>query len=176
MTQSKPDKWVGVSGSWRAKSSKLDEDLNREVLAALAEGKGIVTGGALRVDYSATEIALSKYPDGSRLKLILPTTLETYAAHYRKRVKEGVITNKKAEALIIQLERVKKLGSLVEDKRNSEVNLETYYLRNSEVVNASDELLAFQVNKSVGTQDTIDKAKAKGIPVKLFSYTVGDEH
>jgi hypothetical protein len=38
--------------------------------------------------------------------------------------------------------------------------------------NASDELIAFQVNDSAGTQDTIDKANAKGIHVTVFTYEV----
>jgi len=172
MNRNKPEKWVGVSGSWRATCAELEEDLKREVSEALAEGKGIVTGGALRVDFEATEIALRQYPDGSHIKVILPTTLKTYSAHYRKRADEGIITHGQAEVLIGQLERVNKLGSLIVDARQNEVNVKTYYLRNAEVVNASDELLAFQVNNSSGTQDTINKAKEKGIPVKVFNYTV----
>jgi hypothetical protein len=172
MNRNKPDKWVGVSGSWRATSSELEKDLRREVSKALANGRGIVTGGALRVDYEATELALEHYPDGSHIKVLLPTTLEVYAAHYRKRADEGVITHEQAEKLINQLERVNILGSLVVNTEYTEVNVDTYYLRNTDVVDASDELLAFLVNNSEGTQDTIDKAKAKGIPVKVFSYTV----
>jgi hypothetical protein len=103
---------------------------------------------------------------------MLPTTLEVYTAHYRKRADEGVITREQAEKLVQQLKLVNKLGSLIVNPANQEVNKDTYYLRNTEVVSASDELLAFQVNKSSGTKDTIDKARAKGIPVKLFTYTI----
>ena len=53
--------------------------VHNEVAAALAAGKSIVTGGALGTDYWPTEVALSIDPD--RLKVILPTSLETYAAH-----------------------------------------------------------------------------------------------
>jgi hypothetical protein len=165
-------KWIGVSGSWRNTSRELEQDLRHEVVAALKRGDGIVTGGALNVDYIATDLALKHYPDGSHIKVIIPTTLETFAAHYRERSDEGVITQGQAEELITQLTLVNKLGSLVETPANSEVNKGTYYLRNTEVVNASDELLAFQVNKSGGTQDSIDKARAKGIPVRVFSYSV----
>jgi hypothetical protein len=167
-------KWVGVSGSWRNTSSELYDDLKREVTAVLEKGDGIVTGGALNVDYTATELALQHYPDGSHIKVLLPTTLEVYVAHYRKRADEGVITHEQAEKLIQQLTLVNKLGSLIVDTENQEVTKDTYYLRNTEVVNASDELLAFQVNDSAGTQDTIDKAHAKGIPVKVFQYTTED--
>lgn len=165
-------KWIGVSGSWRNTCPELEEDLKREITVALENGDGIVTGGALNVDFTATEIALQHYPDGSRIKVMLPTTLEVYTAHYRKRAEEGVITHEQAEKLIYQLELVNKLDSLVINPAHREVTKDTYYLRNTEVINASDELLAFQVNNSAGTQDTIDKAKKKGIPVKLFTYVV----
>lgn len=165
-------KWVGITGSWRKSCPELEHDLAREIRAELERGNGIVTGGALGVDYAATAIALDYAPDGSRLKVILPTTLEMYASHYRKRATEGVITPAMAENLIAQLELVHKLNALTVDTQQTEVNQKTYYLRNTEVMKASDAMLAFQVNTSAGTQDTIDKARERGIPVKIFSYTV----
>jgi hypothetical protein len=45
-----------------------------------------------------------------------------------------------------------------------------HYLRNQDVVDAADELLAFQVNASAGTQDTVDKAWIKGIPIGVFAF------
>ena len=50
------------------------------------------------------------------------------------------------------------------------MNVTTYYLRNQDVVDMADELLVFQVNASSGTQDTVDKARMKGIPVVVFTY------
>ena len=79
--------WVGVSGSWRYAPPGLPDAVHREVAAALGAGKNIVTGGALGVDYWATETALGIGP--ARLKVILPTSLATYAAHYRRRAAEG---------------------------------------------------------------------------------------
>ena len=87
--------WVGVSGSWRYTLPGLQEAVHKEVEAALAAGKSIVTGGALVTDYWATEIALSTDP--ARLKVILPTSLVTYAAYYRRRAAEGVISAQQAE-------------------------------------------------------------------------------
>lgn len=164
--------WVGVTGSWRKTSPGLHYDLRHEIQLRLEEGKGIVTGGALGVDYAATSVALNYAPDGSRLKVILPTTLEIYAAHYRRRAQEGVITEQQAERLVQQLETVQRLGALVVNPEETEVNERTYYLRNTEVVNASDEMIAFQVNDSKGTQDAIDKARERGIPVAVFKYFI----
>ncbi|MBI4034622.1 hypothetical protein HY380_01855 [Candidatus Saccharibacteria bacterium] len=164
-------KWVGVSGSWRTTCPELEVDLGREVKSVLDRGDGIVSGGALAVDYEATALSLGRFPDGSRLKVILPTTLDLYAAHYRKRAGEGVITSNQAEKLIKQLELVERVGSLV-PMHYKAVDLKNYFHRNTKVVEESDELLAFQVNASAGVQDTIDKAKDKGIYVKLFTYEV----
>ncbi len=41
-----------------------------------------------------------------------------------------------------------------------QANDESYFARNLWIVEACDEVYAFQVNKSKGTQDTINKAKA----------------
>ena len=87
--------WVGVSGSWRYEPPGLSDAVRHEVAAALRAGKSIVTGGALGVDYWATETALDIDP--ARLKVILPTSLATYAAHYRQRAAEGVISAEQAE-------------------------------------------------------------------------------
>lgn len=166
--------WVGVSGSWRYAVPGLREAVHTEVAAALAAGKSIVTGGALGTDYWATEVALNIDP--ARLKVILPTSLETYAAHYRRRAAEGVISARQAESLIRQLEAVARAGALVEHpERPQVVNVTSYYLRNQDVVDAAEELLAFQVNASAGTQDTVDKARTKGIPVTVFTFEAASD-
>ena len=62
-------------------------------------------------------------------------------------------------------------GALVEHpERPQVVDVSTYYRRNQDVVDVADELLAFQVNDSGGVQDTVDRARAKGIPVVVFTY------
>lgn len=166
-------KWVAISGSWKETSDQVEQDVRREVHKILLGGDGIVTGGALNVDYQATDevLKLKRY---QQIKVFLPTTLSIYASHYRKRATEGVITKQQAEDLIIQLTTLKERNptALIENTENTVVNTDTYFARNTEVVNAADELIAFQVNKSKGVQDTIEKANAKRIPIHLFSYTV----
>lgn len=164
--------WVGVTGSWRNSCVALEQDLEREVLRLLDAGDGIITGGALGVDYKTTDLALRKFPDGSRIKVCLPTPLRVYAAYYQRRASEGVISRQQAKDLVTQLRRLDRLGRVSTNSRVHTVNQASYYLRNSQVVAASNELLAFQVNNSAGTQDTIDKAKQRGIPVRVFRYTI----
>jgi len=140
----------------------------------ISRGDGLVSGGALNVDYIATNEALKLDPTAKRIKIFLPATLEIFSAHYRKRAKEEVITKEQAESLIAQLNKVGQLNpsSIIENKNNKVLDKETYYERNSVVIEAADELIAFYVNKSLGTKDAIEKAHKKGIPVKTFSYTI----
>jgi DNA recombination-mediator protein A len=166
-------KWIGISGSREARQgTKAEEDVRREVAAIISRGDGIVSGGALGIDYFATDEALKLNPSAQQIKIFLPTTLEIYAEHYRSRAEEGVITKDDAEMLIMQLETLKTANaeSLIENPINKVVDKQTYYERNTAVMNASDEILAFKVTNSGGTQDTIDKAKEKGTPVTEFCY------
>lgn len=100
-------KWVGISGSWRYQDNKVEEDVRRVVKDLLTRENGIITGGALGVDYWATDEVL-KRKSWNRLRIVLPTTLDVYSRHYLQRASEGVITQKQATQLINQLELVKK--------------------------------------------------------------------
>lgn len=167
-------KWIAISGGWRKTNNQLEQDVRRTVRDIINSGEGIVSGGALGVDYIVTDEILNLNPSADKIRIYLPTKLEIYARHYRKRANEGVITYKQAQDLIAQLEKVKQANkkSLIENTSNTVVNTETYYKRNSKVIESADELIAFHVNKSAGTQDAINKAKKRGIPVKRFEYQI----
>lgn len=166
-------KWIGISGS-RQTNQKVEDDVRREVDMILKRGDGVVVGGAMGVDYFAADEMLRQGLAKERLKVCLPVTFDLYAKHYRKRAEEGVVTSAEAETLIEQLQNVKNSGveCLVENMLNTEVNKDTYFGRNGKIVELSDELVAFQVNDSAGTQNTIDQAKAKGIKVTQYLYKI----
>lgn len=164
-------KWIGVSGSWRVSNEELCRDVQASVAHVVQQGDGIVSGGALGVDQVATEEALRHNPAADRIKIIIPSTLEIFAAHYRKRANEGVITAEQAESLVGLLTAIKTKGALTE-MDYTELNPTSYYARNTAVLEASDELLVFQVNNSAGTQDTIDKAHERGMPITLKQYEI----
>ena len=92
-----------------------------------------------------------------------------------------MITHEQAENLISQLARLKDANpnALIENLENTIVDKTTYYERNSEVVNASDRLIAFHIksesSEGSGTLDTINRAKQKGIPVKVYSYNLTED-
>ncbi len=164
--------WFAISGSWSMTNKDVEKTVRESVREILSRGGGIVSGGALGVDFFATDEALKIDP--SVIRVFLPATLDLYAAHYRKRANEGVISHKKAEALIEQLTRLQKVNpdALVEKRDNTEINRDVYFERNTDIVSASDALIAFQVNESEGTGDTISKTLQQGKPVRIFRYTI----
>lgn len=176
-------KWSGISGSWRRTNQEIEEKLRNIVREIVMQGDGIVSGGALGVDSIALDEALKIDTRAERIRIFLPTTLKTYSAHYRKHALLGTISKEQAEDLISQLSELKKINpkALIEDPDSNfteETKKQIYYQRNTAIVNASDELVAFQVrteqSEGEGTGDTVKKAKAKGIPVKLFQYDLSN--
>ncbi len=84
-----------------------------------------------------------------------------------------MVSSRQAETLIDQLERAKALGRAVLVEMDYEtVDQTSYYARNQAVIYLADHLLAFHVNQSPGTQDAIDKARQKPIPVTRKEYRV----
>ena len=166
--------WIGVSGS-QTQAAVVERDVRKIIgsLLELIEDVGIVSGGALGVDFWAVDEALKINPKGDRVKVILPASLLAYSSHLHLRIEPGDIeASKHLETLILQLIRLQSLrnGSLIENSSCQEIDLSTYQALDWAVVELSNSLIVFQVNNSYGTQDTIDKARIKGIPIKHFSY------
>lgn len=166
-------RWTGITGSWRKTNANIEQDVRAAVRDIMERGDGIITGGALNVDFFATDEALKIDPNATHIKVFIPSSLETYAAHYRRRAQEEVITAEQADALIAQLTNLRNANknALIEGHFDV-LNPTTYFERNLWVVDASDDLLAFQVNGSEGVEDTISKAVAQSKPVIKRSYTI----
>lgn len=167
-------KWTCISGSWRFINRQIAKDVRIAVGQIILAGNGIITGGALGVDYVALDEALKHNPSATQIKVYLPTSLEIYQKHYLQRANEGVITLQQAKKLIKQLTLLKIINplALIENLENSVVEQKTYYQRISQEIANADSLIAFWVNQTTGTKDSIDKAKKKGLPIKVFSYTI----
>ncbi len=152
----------------------LRRDVEREVKNIVRNGHGIVTGGALGVDYLATQMLLKVDKTARNLMIVLPTDLITYIRHYRHRASEGVITDKQAGLLAGQLRLCKKVrnNSVIEGPKSLTIDQKAYFDRNRVVVGLCDELIAFQVNDSAGTQNAIEIARAMGKTTKIFKYEV----
>ena len=167
-------KWVAVAGTWSKTDEQVESDVRKEVSEIIKSGDGIVTGGALGVDFIATDEALKLNPSATQIKIFLPCTVDRYNKHYRKRAEEMVVSLEQAEGLIKQIETVKKASpvSVIENPTNEIIDKDAYFNRITNIVNAADRLVAFQVNNSAGTQDTINKAEKRGVEVRKYSYTI----
>ena len=172
-------RWVGISGSWRKTNREIKEKVRRSCREIMGRGDGIISGGALGVDFITLDEALKHDFKAKRIKIFLPTTLEVYSTHLRKHALLGRITKEQTENLIAQLNKLKKINpkALIENPDvnfTEETKKQMYYERNSAIVEASDELVVFRVrseqSEGMGTADTVEKARNKGIRVKLFQY------
>lgn len=160
---------VAISGSWRFSTDQLSTDLQAECGRIMDSADQIVTGGALGVDFTATQIAFASGRAESAVCVIIPTSLAIYTKHYLQRAAQGVISHDQAQSLIEQLEAVHEIGALVQMDATT-VDRESYYARNAAVIDAADRLVAFQVNDSAGTQDAIDRARNKRMPLLVYNY------
>lgn len=168
-------KWILFTGTWRLTSPEVEEDVRAAAREVLSRGDGIVTGGATGVDYFAMTEALKIDPTGNTLKVFLPTHLENYIRDYRENWCWAPVTKESIDALaacLSQLAQVK-LEHLHALPEEGAITQEHYNLRHNDEVAHSDEVYAFHVNASTGTQDTIDKATAAGLPLSLHKkYTI----
>lgn len=167
-------KWVSIGGGWRKENKQLEEDVRKATREIMDSGNGMISGGALGVDYIATNEALKLDPTAKRIKIFLPATLEIYIQHYREKAKEGILTKKQAEDLAAQLNRIKtnNPSSVIENKKNKIVNKNTYAERDSAIIELADEAISFHVNQSEATKENIKKIRQRGIPAKVFTYAI----
>lgn len=166
-------KWIAISGS-RETNNQIEKDVQIIVRKILEKEYGVITGGALGVDYIATQTVIDYGNVKEQLKIYLPIKLNDYFKHYLLRADEMVITKKQTNALISQLKRVKSLSpkSIIDKIIYTKANVESYYARNTSIVKNCDILYAFQVNESKGTQDTINKARKLNKKVVVKKYTL----
>ena len=167
-------KWYAISGSWRTTNDEVKRDIEKTVEKIIFDGDGIITGGALGVDYIATNVVLRKGNPRKQLKLYLPIKLEDLCKHFFKRAEEEVIIKEQAEMVTLQWKKVEKIckNCIHDDWGFSKANIESYYARNTKIVEDCDILYAFQVNDSKGTQDAIDKVKRLGKDVHVKKYYI----
>jgi len=93
-------KWIAIAGSWRKTSRKVETDVRKTVREVILRKDGIVSGGALGVDYIALDEAMKLNLDCKSIKIFLPTKLDIFSRHYSKRADEKVITHTQAKRLI----------------------------------------------------------------------------
>ena len=167
-------KWLGVVGT-REVNDTIRRDIEQFVGQKIAEGGGIVSGGATGADHEAARLAYECGLEAARFRIFLPVELELYCQALYDRAAVGKCRQDDAIATIALLRDIAKHrpGVLHDATDFNGVNADSFHARNCQIVDLADELVAFRVNNSRGTTFTIDQAREKGIPVKVFDYTVG---
>jgi hypothetical protein len=166
-------KWILFTGTWKLTNQEVEQDVREAAREVLSRGDGVVTGGATGVDYFAMDEAMKLHPDASRLKVVIPAMFKSYVYDYHTNWTMSPITAETVNDLEKLLQRIKEANSesLIE-MPNDIITQDHYNDRHDEEVKISDEVYAFQVNNSTGTQDTIDKAAKSGLPISLHKKYV----
>ena len=166
-------KWLGVVGT-REVNDTIRRDIECFVGQKIAEGGGIVSGGATGADHEAARLAYEHGLEAARFRIFLPVDLELYCQALHDRAADGKCRQDDAIATVALLRDIAKNrpGVLHDTTEFTEVNAESFHARNCQIVDLADELVAFRVNDSRGTTFTVHQAKEKGIPVSVFDYTV----
>ena len=167
-------KWIIFTGTWRLTNEEVEHDVRLAVREVFERGDGIVTGGALGVDLYCMDEMLKCDPMCTRLRVIIPAKIDIYIKHFYDALIDHRVTEKDFNTLEKVLRTIHKNNpAALLEMRFSEITQKEYDLRHAEEVSFSDEVYAFQVNDSTGTQDTIDKARAAGLPIVLHKkYTI----
>lgn len=112
----------------------------------------------------------------NKLRVFIPSDIEYYIQDYYKNWQHDPVTEKDISNLENILKQIKEKNpsGLLEMKHDGgDITQGHYDLRHDEEVMFSDEVYAFQVNNSTGTQDTINKAEASGLIISLHKkYTI----
>lgn len=161
-------KWILFTGTWRLTDSRVESDVRNSAREVITRGDGIVTGGATGVDYFAMDEAVKIDTTCSRLKVVIPADLESYIEDYRANWCQAPVTMDDINKLASLLRKINTANSshFIEMPYNT-ITQEHYNRRDAEEVRLADEVYAFQVNGSSGTQDTIMKAIASGVKISV---------
>ncbi len=159
-------KWVIITGTWRLTSREVEADVRRAARIIFERGDGLVTGGATGVDYYAMDEFLKLNPTCNKIRTFIPAKLDHYISDYRKNWMHSPINESDIENLshLLHLIKERNPASVFEVRKESgDITQEEYNLRHNEEVAFADSIIAFRVNDSFGTSDTIKKAQEAGL-------------
>lgn len=171
-------KWVIFTGTWRLTNKEVENDVRNAVRNCISNGYGVVTGGATGVDYFAMDECV-KNSYFNKLRIFIPADVDHYINDYYKNwchepiTKDDILNLKN---ILLKIQEVNP-ASLLEIKHDGGDIIQDHYneRHNLEIIFSADEVYAFQVNNSTGTGDTINKARASGLPITLHKqYIIED--
>ncbi len=158
-------KWILFTGTWKLTNKEVEDDVRKAVRDVITRGDGVLTGGATGVDYFVMDEVLKLQPTATHLRVIIPAQLESYIEDYYTNWCHEPITKEDIAGLASLLRKLKQVNpTAILEMPYKTITQDHYNLRHDQEVMYSDEVHAFHVNNSTGTQDTIDKSTKSGIP------------
>lgn len=166
-------KWIAIAGTWWKTNDEVERVVREAVRSIMLRGDGIISGGAPGVDFYALDEALILDPSARQIKIYISSSLETHIAYYTEQITSKTVTAEQGEHLSTLLTNLKKINpnALIEGA-HTHLEKETFFGEIAHIIYTADELIAFHINSSEGTQNAITKAQEKGIPTKIFSYRI----
>lgn len=172
-------KWYAINGGWRKTDEKVRLDVERIVTDILYKNDCIVTGGAMGVDYIATDTVINRGDPSWQLKIYLPVRFDIYKDHLHQATKKQIkgvpiVRKERVDKLLSQLDFLQRVfpGVIRDDTSFTDVNPDSYYGRIRNIVDDCDEMFAFHINGTEGTQFGINLAREQGKPVHVWTYNV----
>ncbi len=176
-TNKQDNYWVGISGSWRTINQKIVDDVTEIVRSITSEGMGILTGGALGVDYVATEVVLKESDPEKQLRIALPINRYAYMEHFTNSSMRKKISRTQQDFLIDQLRYIDEYyPNIIFDNSKFDEELflkfedetyrkNSYHFRDCLIAYGCDGLIALWINGSGGVEDTINKVRFVKKPI-----------
>ncbi len=163
-------KWILFTGTWKLTNKEVAVDVRKAARDVIARGDGVITGGGggNRSRLLCYGEFLKLNPIATHLRVIIPARLESYIHDYYTNWCHDPITKEDINSfasILIKLKQVNPTALL--EMPCKTITQDHYNLRHYQEVMYSDEVHAFQVNNSTGTQDTINKAAEVGVPTTL---------
>ena len=121
-------KWLGVVGT-REVNDTIRRDIERFVGQKIADGCGIVSGGATGTDHEAARLAYECGLEAARFQIFLPVKLELYCQALYDRAVVGKCRQDDAVATVALLRDIAKNrpGVLHDTTEFTEVNAESFH-------------------------------------------------
>jgi predicted Rossmann fold nucleotide-binding protein DprA/Smf involved in DNA uptake len=163
-------RWLAVVGT-REVDGDIRCDIEEYVTVKIAEGYGIVSGGATGADHEAAQIAVREGLSAERFRIYLPTSLNIYIKALIRRGRDGKCDPGDAKETTTLLQQIaQNIPGVIYEGTFREVDAESFHARNCQIVDLADELVAFRTNMSPGATFTIEQATVKNIPTRVFDY------
>lgn len=167
-------KWIYLTGTTGMTTKRVEIDVHNSVREILSNGNSMIVGGTQGVELFAMTEMLAKDPTCTHIRVILPAKLPTYIQFLFTKQQNGAMTQEEYVLLENALNAIQKANpSAILELKHTLITSTEQRERVTECIKYCDEVFAFQVESSQGTQETVLKAADMQRPIVLYKkYTL----